>query len=282
FDVDTFMSITNKVSDITGARYGQSKKVDASLRVITDHIRSATMMICDGVLPSNEGRGYILRRLLRRAARHGKLLGVNEPFLYEVCATVIAENKFAYPDLAEKQDYITRVIKIEEENFSKTIDAGMKIVSEMLDEHKKKGETMFSGSDAFKLYDTYGFPIDLTAEIAEEQGLQIDRKVFDECMQEQRVRAREARAALGDLAWAGIDLGLDSTPTQFVGYDRIEDDCKVLAIVVGEELCAKAHKGDEAIIVLDKTPFYAERRRCFRCHPDHQPGRPRNIRQSPP
>jgi len=258
FDVDTVMSITNKVSEITGARYGQSKKVDTSLRVITDHIRSSTMMICDGVLPSNEGRGYVLRRLLRRAARHGKLLGVNDPFLYEVCATVIAENKVAYPDLINKQDYITRVIKIEEENFAKTIDAGMKIVSEMLEEHKNKGETIFNGADAFKLYDTYGFPVDLTAEIAEEQGLTIDRKVFDESMQEQRVRAREARAAMGDLAWAGIDLGLDATPTQFVGYDRFEDECKVLAIVVGEEICARAHEGDEAIIVLDKSPFYAE------------------------
>ena len=258
FDVDTVMSITNKVSEITGARYGQSKKIDTSLRVITDHIRSSTMMICDGVLPSNEGRGYVLRRLLRRAARHGKLLGVNDPFLFEVCAIVIAENKVAYPELVSKQDYITRVIKIEEENFAKTIDAGMKIVSEMLEEHKAKNETMFSGADAFKLYDTYGFPVDLTAEIAEEQGLTIDRKVFDECMQEQRVRAREARAAMGDLAWAGIDLGLDATPTQFVGYDRFEEACKVLAIVVGEEISAAANGGDEAIIVLDKSPFYAE------------------------
>ncbi|NLH00691.1 MAG: alanine--tRNA ligase, partial [Clostridiales bacterium] len=258
FDVDTVMSITNKVSEITGARYGQSKETDVSLRVITDHIRSATMMICDGVLPSNEGRGYVLRRLLRRAARHGKLLNVHEPFLYEVCGTVIAESKIAYPELAEKQEYITRVIKIEEENFAKTIDAGMRIVSEMLDEHKKKGEKVFSGADAFKLYDTYGFPIDLTAEIVEEQGMEIDRKVFDECMQEQRTRAREARAAMGDLAWAGIDLGLDATPTRFIGYDRFEDECRVLAVVVGEEVRSKAHEGDEAIIVLDKTPFYAE------------------------
>jgi len=258
FDVDTVMSITNKVSSITGASYGQSKKVDTSLRVITDHIRSATMMICDGVLPSNEGRGYVLRRLLRRAARHGKLLGVNEPFLFEVCATVIAENKIAYPELVSKQDYITRVIKIEEENFAKTIDAGMKIVSDMLEEHKKSGAALFSGADAFKLYDTYGFPVDLTAEIAEEQGLKIDREVFNKCMQEQRVRAREARAAMGDLAWAGIDLGLDSTPTKFVGYDCTESEAKVLAIVVGEELAAKAQEGSEAIIVLDKTPMYAE------------------------
>ncbi|MEG2815869.1 MAG: alanine--tRNA ligase, partial [Oscillospiraceae bacterium] len=258
FDVDTVMNITNKVSEITGARYGQTKQTDTSLRVITDHIRSATMMICDGVLPSNEGRGYVLRRLLRRAARHGKLLGVNEPFLFEVCETVINENKHAYPDLVGKQGYITRVIKVEEENFSKTIDAGMKILGDVLDEHKKKGETIFSGSDAFKLYDTYGFPVDLTAEIAEEKGLTLDRKTFDELMQEQRVRAREARAAMGDLAWAGIDLGLDNTPTQFTGYTDFEEECKVLAIVVGEEPCSKAHNGQEAIIVLDRTPFYAE------------------------
>lgn len=258
FDVDTVMNITNKVSEITGAKYGQTKERDVSLRIITDHIRSATMMICDGVLPSNEGRGYVLRRLLRRAARHGKLLGVNEPFLYEVCETVINENKFAYPELVSKQGYITRVIKIEEENFAKTIDAGMKIVSEMLDTHKKNGDTIFSGSDAFKLYDTYGFPVDLTAEIAQEQGLEIDRKVFDELMQEQRVRARQARAAMGDLAWAGIDLGLDNTPTQFTGYENMEEECHVLAVVVGEELCSKTTEGAEAIIVLDKSPFYAE------------------------
>ena len=258
FDVDTVMSITNKVSEITGARYGQSKAVDTSLRVITDHIRSATMMIADGVLPSNEGRGYVLRRLLRRAARHGKLLGVNDPFLYEVCDTVIHENKLAYPDLVEKQDYITRVIKIEEENFAKTIDGGMKIVSEMLAEHKKTGAQVFSGADAFKLYDTYGFPIDLTEEIVAEQGLKIDREAFNVCMEEQRVRAREARAALGDLAWAGIDLGLDTTPTKFTGYDHMEDSAKILAIVVGDELSGTAREGDEGILVLDQTPFYAE------------------------
>ncbi len=258
FDVDTVMNITNKVSEITGARYGQSKKIDTSLRVITDHIRSSTFMIADGVLPSNEGRGYVLRRLLRRAARHGKLLGVNEPFLYKVCETVINENKGAYPYLLDKQDYITRIIKIEEENFAKTIDAGMKIVSEMLDAHKAEGKKVFDGGDAFKLYDTYGFPIDLTAEIVEEQGLEIDRDKFKELMEEQRIRAREARAALGDLAWAGIDLGLDNTPTVFTGYDHVEDEGKVLAVVVGEEVATGAQEGDDAILVLDKTPFYAE------------------------
>ena len=158
FDVDTVMNITNKVSDITGAHYGDSQASDVSLRIITDHIRSATFMICDGVLPSNEGRGYVLRRLLRRAARHGKLLGVNEPFLYQIIDTVIHENEGEYKDLREKQGYITKVIRTEEENFAKTIDSGLKIFSELLAQHKAKGETQFAGEDAFKLYDTYGFP----------------------------------------------------------------------------------------------------------------------------
>jgi len=258
FDVDTVMNITNKVSEITGATYGQSHKTDVSLRVITDHIRSSTMMICDGVLPSNEGRGYVLRRLLRRAARHGKMLGVNDPFLFEVCETVIGENRTAYPDLVEKQDYIIRVIKTEEENFAKTIDAGLSILNSVIAEHKEKGLTTFSGADTFKLYDTYGFPIDLTEEIVEENGMTIDRAEFDALMNEQRTRARKAREALGDLAWAGIDLGLAPTPTEFTGYDKTEDEGKILAIVTDGELCSSIRDGEEGIIVLDKTPFYAE------------------------
>ncbi len=258
FDVDTVMNITNKVSEITGAHYGESHKTDVSLRVITDHIRSATMMICDGVLPSNEGRGYVLRRLLRRAARHGKLLGVNHAFLYEVVDTVIHENECAYPDLREKQAYITKVIRTEEENFAKTIDGGMKIFQELLTAHKEKGETVFSGADAFKLYDTFGFPIDLTAEMVEEEGMEVDRKGFDEMMEEQRVRARKAREALGDLGWAGIEFGSDMPATEFVGYDRTQDTGKVLAIVVEGELQEAIVSGAEATVVLDKTPFYAE------------------------
>ena len=168
FDVDTVMNITHKVTELTGASYGQSHKKDVSLRVITDHIRSAVFMICDGVRPSNEGRGYVLRRLLRRAARHGKLLGVNEPFLYELVATVVGESKGQYPELAEKQEYITRVVKSEEESFAKTIDAGMQIFSAILEGHKNRGESVFSGADAFKLYDTYGFPVDLTQEMIED------------------------------------------------------------------------------------------------------------------
>ena len=259
FDVDTVMNITNKVTEITGASYGQSREKDVSLRVITDHIRSASFMICDGVLPSNEGRGYVLRRLLRRAARHGKLLGVNRPFLYEVVDTVVHENEGHYPELRERQAYITKVIRTEEENFAKTIDGGMKIFTELLNAHKEKGETVFSGADAFKLYDTYGFPIDLTVEMVEDEGMTLDRKAFDHEMQEQKTRAREARKALGDLGWAGVEFGKDIPSTEFVGYDHDSvDDAKVVALVVEGEQAEAMMSGMEGIIVLDKTPFYAE------------------------
>ena len=258
FDVDTVMHITNKVSEITGAHYGESAARDASLRIITDHIRSASFMICDGVLPSNEGRGYVLRRLLRRAARHGKLLGVNEPFLHEIVDTVVAVNECEYRDLREKQAYITKVIRTEEENFAKTIDGGMRIFSDMLQEHKAKGEKTFSGADAFKLYDTYGFPIDLTIEMAQDEGLSVDEDEFRALMQEQKERAREARKALGDLGWAGVDLGKEIPATEFVGYDHDSFQSKVLAIVADGELREEITAGTDAIVVLDKTPFYAE------------------------
>ena len=259
FDVDTVMNITNKVSELTGAHYGESHKRDVSLRVITDHIRSATFMICDGILPSNEGRGYVLRRLLRRAARHGKLLGVNEPFLYQVVDTVIHENECQYPDLREKQSYITKVIRTEEENFARTIDGGMKIYGDMLTAHKAKGETVFSGEDAFKLYDTFGFPIDLTAEMAAEEGMTIDEDSFRTLMTEQKERAREARKALGDLGWAGVEFGKDMPATEFVGYDYDAiDDAHVLAIVADGQLVDEVVAGMDAIVVLDQTPFYAE------------------------
>ena len=259
FDVDTVMNITHKVSELTGAHYGESYKRDVSLRVITDHIRSATFMICDGILPSNEGRGYVLRRLLRRAARHGKLLGVNEPFLYQVVDTVVHENECQYPDLREKQSYITKVIRTEEENFARTIDGGMRIYGEMLAAHKEKGETVFSGRDAFKLYDTFGFPIDLTVEMAAEEGMTVDEEAFKALMTEQKERAREARKALGDLGWAGVEFGKDMPATEFVGYDYDAiDDAHVLAIVAEGELVDEIVSGMEAIVVLDQTPFYAE------------------------
>jgi len=259
FDVDTVMNITHHVSRLTGATYGQTAEKDVSLRVITDHIRSTTMMICDGVLPSNEGRGYVLRRLLRRAARHGKLLGMKGAFLYEVCETVINESREAYPELEEKRDYIVRIIKAEEERFDQTIDAGLHILEGHIEALKAEGKTKLEGADCFKLYDTYGFPIDLTLEILADNGMEADTEGFDVLMKEQRERARAATAALGDFGWAGLDLGLDkSIPTEFTGYDCLEGEGKVLAIVCEGELRASVVAGSEAVIVLDKTPFYAE------------------------
>ncbi len=258
FDVDTVMNITNHVTAITGVSYGQNPKTDVSLRVITDHIRASTFMIADGVQPTNEGRGYVLRRLLRRAARHGKLLGVNKPFLFEVVETVIKENESHYTYLRERAAHIIRVVKNEEENFARTIDTGMTIFGQKLAEHKAQGATVFSGADAFLLSDTYGFPIDLTIEMVEDEGMTVDMEKFTACREEQRVRAREARKALGDLAWSGIDLGLDNTPTAFVGYTNNTIDAKVLAVCVGDEVCGTIAGGEKGIIVLDRTPFYAE------------------------
>ncbi len=258
FDVDTVMNITNHVTRITGASYGQSYKTDVSLRVITDHIRASTFMIADGVLPSNEGRGYVLRRLLRRAARHGKLLGVNKPFLYEVVETVVHENESHYSYLRERCDYIVKIVKFEEENFAKTIDTGMQIFNSKMAEHKAAGKTVFSGADAFLLAATYGFPIDLTEEMVEDEGMTVDMEEYHRQREEDKIRAREARKALGDLAWAGIDLGLDNTPTEFVGYTEYNCEAKVLAVCVGEEVTGSIAGGESGIIVLDKTPFYAE------------------------
>ncbi len=258
FDVDTVMNITNKVTELTGASYGQSAKTDVSLRVITDHVRASTFMIADGVQPTNEGRGYVLRRLLRRAARHGKLLGVNKPFLFEVVETVIKENESHYTYLRERAAHIIRVVKTEEENFARTIDIGMRIFSEKLAEHKANGAAVFSGEDAFLLSDTYGFPIDLTVEMLEDEGMTVDMDKYVSCREAQRIRAREDRKKMGDLGWAGIDLGLDSTPTAFVGYEHNNMDAKVLAVCVGDEVCGTIAGGETGIIVLDRTPFYAE------------------------
>jgi len=258
FDVDTVMNITNRVTELTGASYGKSAKMDVSLRVITDHIRSATFMICDGVRPTNEGRGYVLRRLLRRAARHGKLLGVSGPFLFDVVDAVVRENKGQYPDLLEKQAYITKVIRTEEESFGKTIDGGMRIYAELLEGYKAKNETVFSGADAFRLYDTFGFPIDLTVEMLEEEGMTVDDPGFRALMEEQRVRARKAREALGDLGWAGVDFGKEVPETAFVGYDAESCTARVVALVADEELVDTVVAGMDAIVVLDKTVMYAE------------------------
>ena len=259
FDVDTVKNITNHVSKISGKTYGESYKTDVSLRVITDHIRSTVMMICDGVIPSNEGRGYVLRRLLRRAARHGKLLGINEPFLYKVCDTVIHESGGAYPALIEKQEYIRKVIQVEEERFDATVDAGLSILHDMIEKAKNAGSKELPAADAFKLHDTYGFPIDLTIEILEEQGMSTDRDGFDALIQEQKERSREDRKRMGDVGWASEDLGLDkSLKTEFCGYTQLEAEGNVLALVSEGESTDAVRAGSKVTVVLDKTPFYAE------------------------
>ena len=259
FEVDTVRNIMKHIERIAGVEYHKDEKTDISLRVITDHIRSTAMMVCDGVIPSNEGRGYVLRRLLRRAARHGKLLGINRPFLSEVLDTVIAENKDHYPELEQKSDYIHKVIEMEEAGFDATIDSGLSILGDMITAVKAEGKTELPAADAFKLDDTYGFPIDLTLEILEEQGMTTDREGFDVLMNEQRVRAREDRKKMGDLGWASENLGLDkSIKTRFDGYTIYDEKATVLAIVANGEVAGSAATGDRVTIVLDHTPFYAE------------------------
>ena len=256
FLVDTVQNIMKHVCRVAGIQYGDDPKKDISLRVITDHIRSTTFMIGDGVMPSNEGRGYVLRRLLRRAARHGKLLGIDHGFLAEVANTVIDENKGAYPELDEKRATITKLISVEEASFAKTVDQGLRLLSDRLD--KTEGN-VFSGEDAFLLSDTYGFPIDLTKEIAAERGMTVDEDRFHELMKEQKERARLARKNAGADAWAGeTDLleGLDKT--DFVGYTDLKAEAKVLALIKDGQRAESAGAGDEVLVILDKTPFYAE------------------------
>ena len=262
FLVDTMQNIMKHICRISGVQYGDDSKKDVSLRVITDHIRSTTFMIGDGVLPSNEGRGYVLRRLLRRAARHGRLLGIDRTFLSEVANTVIDENKGAYPELEEKRATIVKLIHVEEESFAKTIDQGLQLLNGYMDEAEKKSVKVFSGADAFRLSDTYGFPIDLTKEIAAERGMSVDEEEYGKRMLEQRERARAARRNAGADAWAGESRLLEGVPeTKFLGYggkERFEAGAKVLAIVKDGERVESATAGDEVVLVLDRTPFYAE------------------------
>ena len=256
FLVDTVQNIMKHISKITGVEYGRDEKSDISLRVITDHIRSTTFMIGDGVMPSNEGKGYVLRRLLRRAARHGRLLGYHEPFLYKVCDTVIKENLTAYPELKEKQEFITKVIRVEEESFAKTIDQGFKMLQSLIERDSIK---KISGEDAFKLNDTYGFPIDLTREILGEQGIEVDVDRFHELLKEQKKRSRDARKNAGADAWISESTDLsDIAKTEFVGYTDLSCKSKVLAIIRNGERVETAGEGESVALVLDKTPFYAE------------------------
>ena len=256
FEVDTVQNIMKHVSRIAGVTYGQNEKTDVSLRVITDHVRSTVFMIGDGVMPSNEGRGYVLRRLLRRASRHGRLLGIHEPFLYQVCDTVIQENLSAYPQLKEKEEYIKKLIQIEEEAFGKTIDSGLELLDQM---RGALQGTVLSGEDAFKLYDTYGFPVDLTKDILEEQGITVDEEGFNALMAEQRERARAARKNAGMDAWKGENSVFQQLMANtFVGYERMECETAVKAVIKGNELADSVAEGEEAYLVLDVTPFYAE------------------------
>ena len=258
FEVDTIRRILDTVCKVADKKYGENAKDDISIRVITDHIRSSTFMICDGIIPSNEGRGYVLRRIIRRAARHSKLLGINHAFLSELCDVVIEDNCGAYPELAEKKDYIKKVIGMEEERFDATIDAGLSILSNLVRDAVKDGSHKISGEEVFKLYDTFGFPIDLTREIALENHIDIDEETFEKLMKLQKERARNARANLSGWSNASKTL-LSSLPkTEFTGYDEFETDgAKVLAIIDGDDSLDSINEG-EFSLVLDKTPFYAE------------------------
>lgn len=255
FEVDTVQNIMKKISEIAGVKYHDDEKNDVSLRVITDHIRSSTFMIGDGVIPSNNGRGYVLRRLIRRACRHGRLLGVNEPFLYKVCDTVIAENELAYPELKDKAELIKKVILAEEESFGKTIDAGLALLDEYISNMDGK---VFSGEDAFKLNDTYGFPLDLTKDILEEKGITVDEDKFNSLLANQKATARAARKDAGADAWKGESVKIEAEKTEFVGYTDFECSTKVVAIVNSEgELVDMLGADEQGVVVLDKTPFYA-------------------------
>ena len=256
FEVDTVQNIMKHIMQIAGVKYHEDEKKDVSLRVITDHIRSTTFMIGDGVMPSNEGRGYVLRRLLRRAARHGRLLGIDGTFLYKVCETVIKENETAYPNLVEKHDLIVKVIKAEEESFNKTIDTGLNLLENIITQSDSK---VLSGADAFKLQDTFGFPIDLTKELLEERGMSVDIDEYDRLYDQSRAAARAARKDAGAQAWKDSNVSFkDVGATEFVGYTDYSCDAEIKAIVTNGERAEFATSDSEVVIVLNKTPFYGE------------------------
>lgn len=258
FEVDTVQSVMKHICSYAGVEYKQDEKTDVSLRVITDHIRSTVMMVSDGVIPSNEGRGYVLRRLLRRAARHGKLLGINKAFLYEVADTVIDASKSGYPELDEKREYIKKIIKIEEEKFDATVDNGIQVLNKYIENAKAEGKDVISGEEAFKLHDTYGFPLDLTIEIAGENGLKVDTDGFADFMQNQKDIARASRK--DGSSWDTDDVysfeGVDAT--EFIGYTTLESTDKIVAIGTNGEVSDAIGTGEMGVIVVSKTPFYAE------------------------
>ena len=257
FEVDGVRKILDKVVEISGKSYGVNDKDDISIRIITDHVRGATFMISDGIIPSNEGRGYVLRRIIRRAARNGKLLGISHEFLTDVCDVVIRENVAGYPELGEKAAYIKKVLANEEDRFNATIDAGLSILSNLVRSTIKEGANVISGEDAFKLYDTFGFPLDLTKEIAEESHLEIDEAKFKELMQAQKVRAREARENISGWSDASKSLLAELPKTEFTGYTDYKTDAKIIAILAEDESVQSVSEG-ECEVILDKTPFYGE------------------------
>lgn len=259
FDVDTLQALRNKVCKMAGVKYKEDEKQDVSIRVITDHIRSVTFMVSDGIMPSNEGRGYVLRRLLRRAARHGRLLGIQDKFLSKLCETVIEGSKDGYPELEEKKEFITKVISEEEEKFNKTIDQGLSILADMEKALEEQNKNVLSGEDTFKLYDTYGFPIDLTKEILEEKNITIDEEGFSKCMNEQREKARKARKVSNYMgADATVYDEIDPAITsEFVGYDKLKNDSKVTVLTTEEDVVEALSEGDKGTIIVDETVFYA-------------------------
>ncbi len=259
FGIDTFAALRDAVCDLAGVKYGEDSKKDVSIRVIVDHIRSVSNMISDGIMPSNEGRGYVLRRLLRRAARHGRLLGIEGLFLTKLSNTVIETSKDGYPELAEKAPFIFKVIEQEEEKFNRTIDQGLSILADMEAELAAKGSSVLSGADAFKLYDTYGFPLDLTKEILEEKGIQVDEEGFTACMEEQKEKARKARKVTNYMgADATVYDEIDAEITSvFVGYDKLSAEGRIQVITNEEEIVQALAEGDNGTIILDETTFYA-------------------------
>ena len=259
FDIDTMKNIGDQVCRISKKEYNSSNQTDISIRIITDHIRAVTFMLCDGVLPSNEGRGYILRRLLRRAARHGKLLGINGEFLCELCDVVIAEFGDAYPQLVEKKEYIKKIILIEEQKFIETIDQGLSILENLINELDNKNSDTLSGEDAFKLYDTFGFPIEMTEEILQENAKKVDREEFERLMDEQREKARTARLSQDNEGWKKDSLEIPADiSTEFIGYEYTEADVRVLYVSNETDGSEVLNPGEKGIVIFDRTPFYAE------------------------
>ena len=260
FDIDTMKNIRDKVCEISGKKYQQDEKTDVSIRIITDHIRAITFMVSDGIVPSNEGRGYVLRRLARRAMRHAKLLGIEQKFIETLANVVIDVYQDGYEELGQNRDYINKVLKIEEEKFGETIETGMNILNQYITDAQKANNSTINGQDAFKLYDTYGFPLELTLEIAEEKNCSVDIEEFENQMEMQRQRARNARAKGSDIGWkdeiSSLDLSVKNA--EFIGYEKLEDIAVIADIIIDGKLSDKAAQGQEVILIFDRTPFYAE------------------------